>query len=93
MGLCHSNVLKLEVAEYWAYGTSNHPWFVPDTSPPTYVNRVAVVPTGTTTWSSPYGVGDPNANWIYLVMAVDISAQELARSNRAGEHDFLTDVP
>lgn len=80
-------------AAYWAYGTSNEPWFAPDTTPPIYVHRVAVVPTGTTTWSSPNGVGDPNANWIYLVMAVAISDQELIRSNRAGEHDFQGDIP
>jgi hypothetical protein len=80
-------------AEYWVYGASNEPWFAPDTSPPTYVNRVAVVPGGTTTWSSGAGVGDPEDNWTYLVIAVDDTNQEIVRSTRAGEHDFQTDVP
>jgi hypothetical protein len=43
-----------------------------------------------TTWSSPNGIGDPANNWTYLVMAVDETEAELARSNRAGEHDFGT---
>jgi hypothetical protein len=34
-----------------------------------------------------------NANWTYLVMAVDVSGAELARSNRVGEEDFATDIP
>jgi len=68
----------------------NEPWFIPDVSPPTYVNRIVVLPSTTTTWSS--GVGDPAANWTYLVMAVDASEQELARSNRVGEADFETDT-
>jgi hypothetical protein len=80
-------------SEYWIYGMANEPWFAPDVSPPTYVNRIAVVPDGTTTWSSPNGIGDPAANWTYLVMAVDAEEQELARSNRVGEEDFETDLP
>jgi len=80
-------------AAYWVYGMTNEPWFLPDLSPPTYVNRVEVVPAGTTTWSSPNGVDDPRANWTYLVMAMGASAQELIRSNRIGEHDFRGDIP
>jgi len=79
--------------EYWIYGMANEPWFVPDQSPPTYVNRIAVLPSATTTWSSPSGIGDPDANWTYLVMAVDASDAELARSNRVGEEDFEADIP
>jgi len=36
-------------------------------------------------------MGDPDANWTYLVMAVDGSGAELCRSDRAGEFDF--DLP
>jgi hypothetical protein len=72
---------------------TNEPWFLPDLSPPTYVNRVAVVPAGTTTWSSSAGVGDPDHNWTYLVVAIDDSENELARSNYGGEHDFEGDIP
>jgi hypothetical protein len=81
------------VAGYWVYGTAGEPWFLPDLSPPTYVNRVGIVPAGTTTWSSSNGIGDPNLNWMYLVIAMGEGNSELVRSNRAGEHDFDTDIP
>jgi hypothetical protein len=77
---------------YWVYGASNLAWFVPGFSPG-YNFRLVVLSPGTTTWSSSNGVGDPSANWTYLVMAVDATEQELARSNRFGEHDFATDTP
>jgi hypothetical protein len=80
-------------SEYWVFGMGHEPWFAPDTSPPTYVNRVAVVPAGMTSWSSNAGVGDPEENWTYLVIAVDNANQEIVRSTRAGEHEFQTDVP
>jgi hypothetical protein len=81
------------IAGYWVFGTAGDPWFLPDLSPPTYVNRIATVPGGTTTWSSTNGIADPDNNWTYLVMAVDETEVELARSNRVGEHDFNTDIP
>lgn len=81
------------VSGYWVFGVAREPWFLPDLSPPTYVNRVAVVPGGTTTWSSANGIAEPDNNWTYLVIAVDETEAELARSNRVGEHDFATDIP
>jgi YVTN family beta-propeller protein len=81
-----------QASAYWVYGTSNMAWFAPGLAPG-YEFRLAVLPPETTTWSSANGVGDPNANWTYLIMAVDRSEQELARSNRAGEHDFDADIP
>ncbi|MCU0611567.1 MAG: integrin alpha [Candidatus Eisenbacteria bacterium] len=78
--------------EYWIYGMANEPWFTPDLSPPTYVGRAAIVHPPTTVWSSPNGIGDPSANWTYLVMAVDATEQELTRSNRVGEEDFAGDI-
>jgi YVTN family beta-propeller protein len=74
---------------YWMYGTSNVAWFTPGFAP-TYAYRIAVLSPGTTTWSSSNGVGDTSANWTYLVIAVDATELELARSNRFGEHDFDT---
>jgi hypothetical protein len=47
---------------------------------------------GTTTSSSPNGIGYPGSDWTYLVMAVDATEQELARSNRVGEDDFEADT-
>jgi hypothetical protein len=81
------------VEEYWVFGIAREPWFVPDLSPPTYVNRVAVVPGGTTTWSSPNGIGDPANNWTYVVIAMENTNIEITRSNRVGEHDFGTAIP
>jgi hypothetical protein len=81
------------VEEYWVFGTAEVPWFPPDLSPPTYVNRVAVVPAGTTMWSSTNGFADPDQNWTYLVIAMENTNIELVRSNRAGEHDFDCEIP
>ncbi len=80
-------------SEYWIYGMTNEPWFLPDLSPPTYVDRVGVVPGRTTTWPSSNGISDPDNNWTYLVIAVDATQQELARSSRVGEFDFDTGIP
>jgi hypothetical protein len=46
-----------------------------------------------TTWSSPNGIGDPDNNWTYLVIAVDETEAELAHSNRVEEQDFDCEVP
>ena len=73
--------------EYWIYGASNLPWFVPGNAPG-YEHRVAIVVPSTTTWSSPNGIGDPNSNWTYVVMAVDETEAEITRSNRVGEWDW-----
>jgi hypothetical protein len=35
----------------------------------------------------------PPANWTYLVMAADEVPQEITRSNRVGEVDYLSDIP
>ena len=56
-------------------------------------NRIAVVPGGTTTWSSSSGVGDPDHNWTYLVVAVDGSEQQITQSNRFGEYDYGVAIP
>ncbi len=77
---------------YWVYGASNLAYFTPGFAPG-FDNRVAVVPQGTTTWSSAAGVGNPSTNWTYLVIAVSATGVELARSNRVGEHDFAAAVP
>jgi hypothetical protein len=78
--------------EYWIYGAENLPWFVLGMGPG-YAHRVAMITPPATTWSSSAGVGDPNSNWTYLVMAVNATGQELTRSNRAGEQDFGYDIP
>jgi hypothetical protein len=74
---------------YWVYGADNLAYFSPGLSPG-YEHRLAEVVPPDTTWSSPSGVGDPDHNWTYLVLAVDPTEQILGLSNRAGEHDFDT---
>jgi hypothetical protein len=69
-------------ANYWVHGADNDVYFTPSTG-----NRLAIVPGGTTTWSSANGVGDTDHNWTYLVVAVDGTEQELDSSNRFGEHE------
>jgi hypothetical protein len=81
-----------DVTNYWVYGASNLPWFVPGGAPG-YDLRLDVLPSGSATWSNSSGVGDPEANWTYLVIAVDATESELARSNRAGEQDYAGDIP
>ncbi len=81
-----------DVAEYWVYGASNQQWFVPGLAPG-FEHRVASVIAPTTSWSSSDGVGEPAANWTYLIIAVDESEQELSRSNRAGELDYEAGIP
>lgn len=71
---------------YWVYG-DELAYFGPGLTSP-YAYRLAVLPPGTTTWSSANGIGDPDHNWTYLVLAVDAVEQLLGSSNRFGEHDF-----
>ena len=78
-------------AAYWVYGADNLPWFVPGGFPG-FENRLAVV-FGDTTWIASQGVGDPDHNWTYLIMAVDDGDMEIVRSNRVGDWDFDADIP
>jgi hypothetical protein len=73
---------------YWVYGAANIPHFPPGFAPDCLF-RLAVVPAGSTTWSSGSGVGDTADNWTYMVIAVDDVDSELWRSNRVGEFDAL----
>ena len=77
---------------YWVYGEVNHAYFPPGFAPG-YEHRLAVLPTSVRTWSSASGIGAPDSNWTYLVLAVDVLETELCRSNRFGEQDFGTGTP
>lgn len=79
-------------AAYWVFGEANYPHFEPELTPP-FGNRVAVLSPETMTWTSSTGVGDPNSNWTYQIVAVDDTDQMLARSTRIGEHDFEQTIP
>ena len=79
------------VAAYWVYGADNLPWFVPGPAPG-FENRLAVV-FGDTTWIASQGVGDPDHNWTYMIIAVDDGDVEMIRSNRIADWDFDADIP
>jgi hypothetical protein len=76
-------------AFYWIYGADNHVYFVPGLTMPWQYRRGDVL-AGTTTWSNPNGVGDPDHNWTYQIIAMNASLQDISRSNRFGEYDFST---
>jgi hypothetical protein len=97
-GTLSGNGLELQwapfpgTANYWVFGACDEPFFVPGPKPD-YEHRLVVLDPQTTTWASPNGIADPNANWAYLVTAVDETASEITRSNRVGEFDFDTVFP
>ncbi len=74
---------------YWVYGASNLSYFAPGFAP-AYQYRVAALTPLFHIWSSPNGVGNPDSNWTYLVLAVDATENVLGYSNRVAEHDFDT---
>ncbi len=74
-------------AAYWVYGTESEAYFEPGLAPG-YEHRLAVISPLTLTWASPNGIGDPDSNWAYLIIAADAAEQEICRSNRFGEFDF-----
>lgn len=79
-------------AEFWVFGAPNSPFFQPG-SAPGFEHRLAQLPAGTGTWQTQSGVGDPSADWTYVVMAVTATGVELGRSNRAGELEFEAQLP
>jgi len=79
-----------DAAAYWVFGESNNAFFEPDMSP-SYINRIAIIPSGTTHWSTSAGNGDSGNNWTFQVIAMGSASYELCGSNRAGEFDF--DLP
>jgi hypothetical protein len=74
---------------YWIYGADNLTYFQPGLTMPWQYRRDDI-PAGTTTWSSPDGIGDPDHNWTYQVVAIDASLQDISRTNRFSEHDVST---
>ncbi|MBN1424745.1 FG-GAP repeat protein [Candidatus Fermentibacteria bacterium] len=73
--------------QYWVYGAENAAYCLPGMAPG-YEDRLVVLPPSTESWSSSHGIGDPNSNWAYVILAVSSTESELCRSGRAGEHDF-----
>lgn len=75
------------VAEYWLYGDAQNPYFVPGLEAP-FDYRIDLYPAGTTTTSYPYGIGDPDWNWTYLLVGIGAYGQVVTISNRFGEWDY-----
>jgi hypothetical protein len=81
-----------DVVACWAYGVVNQAHLVPRVAPG-YLHRLGMLSPLFRTRSSANGVGDPNANWTYMVLAVDGAEQVRGLSNRVGEHDFAAARP
>jgi hypothetical protein len=79
-------------ALYEIHGTENDPYFFLGPEPGS-AYLIATVPSSHNSWETTNGVGDPDENWAFLIIAIDETDTELARSNRVGEHDFLWDYP
>jgi hypothetical protein len=75
------------VEEFWVYGAEDDPWFKTDLEWP-FENRLFVLDGEVTQYSTTSGIGDPESNWSYLIIAVDDQYHELARSSRVGEWDW-----
>jgi hypothetical protein len=74
--------------EYHIYGAGNNYYFPPE--PWTMLDEVNP---GTTWWSSANGMGDPDLNYTYMVIAVNAYGEEVVRSNYCGQFDFGTGTP
>ncbi len=80
------------VSEYWIYGADDSAYFDPGFGP-NYEFKLDEVLPPATNWITPIGIGDPDQNWGYMVIAVNAYEEELGRSNRIGEHDFDCEIP
>ena len=75
-------------SQFRVHGIENQPYFEPSPG-----NQLAVLAPGITSWSSTNGIGDPESNWTYIIVAVDAADQEIMRSNYCGELDFEGNIP
>ncbi len=74
--------------EYHIYGAGNNYYFSPEPW-----NMLDEVNPGTTWWSSANGLGDPDLNYTYMIIAVNAYGEEVVRSNYYGQFDFGTGTP
>jgi len=78
---------------FWQYGADNEAYFEPGLSDP-YEYRITGLAGSLTQWPMFYGVGDPDHNWTYLLVAVEAPIPHILWvSNRVGEFDYLLDIP
>jgi len=76
-----------DAMEYWVYGAESGPYFTIGFDP-LFENRLVVLSGDTNAWQTTGGVGNPNENWTFVIVAVDSGDLELERSNRFGIIDF-----
>lgn len=77
--------------QYWLFGAVNDAYFSPGAAPD-FAHRLAVLPAQTTSRIVSEGVGEPEQEWTFVVIAVQSSGWELARSGRVGEREEALDV-
>jgi len=70
-------------SSYCCYGEENNTYFEPRGE-----NVIADIPQNVFSLSCAFGAGDPNAEWVFIILTVDELGVELSRSNYAGERDF-----
>ena len=70
-------------SSYCCYGEENNTYFEPRGE-----NVIADIPQNVFSLSCAFGAGDPNAEWVFIILTVDELGAELSRSNYAGERDF-----
>jgi len=80
-----------EADAYWIYGSSLSPYFPTGTSSG-FENRIAVLSGDVHTWQTTGGIGNPDENWTFIVLAMDSGDSELERSNRVGVFDFAVSI-
>jgi hypothetical protein len=81
-----------DVSGYWIYGADNYPYFHFELG--MTQNRLDVLPPEVFEWRHTHGIGVPDHNWTYLVVAVDCTETAmLGVSNRFGEFDFSSETP
>jgi hypothetical protein len=72
------------------FGATNNFYFQPGILPP-HTHRLAVLGPGATAWQTSNGIGNPNAQWSYRLIAVDVTqTAPIGVSNRFGEYDTGT---
>jgi len=81
-----------QATAYWVYGATSTPYF-PIGFDPFFENRLVVLSGDVHTWQTTGGVGNPDENWTFIVLAMDSVDSELERSNRVGIIDFGLEIP
>ncbi len=93
-----ARVVGSDLVLYWSpypwasshccHGEENHACFEPGGG-----NMLALLSPEVFTFTFSAGIGDPGSEWSFVIVAVDDLNAELARSNYAGEREFVWNLP